>query len=148
MTKELHRSGKAVNHKRIERIMKQEGIRSKVARKFKATTNSKHDLPVVENILNRQFVAEKPNQKLVADSSGSQRDRPFKDLFVATQKPVDIGQIFLIQLITQQLTDMLPQKFFPGFAEPVFISLVGESASTVPVPKGQHGIHMVTYQER
>lgn len=56
-----------VNHKRVERICKQENIRSKTAKKFKATTNSKHNLPVAENLLNRQFTADKPNQKLVSD---------------------------------------------------------------------------------
>lgn len=34
MTAEIRRNGKTVNHKRVERIMKQEGIRSKVARKL------------------------------------------------------------------------------------------------------------------
>jgi putative transposase len=67
MTEEVRRSGKLFNHKRIERIMKKEGIRSKVARKFKATTDSKHNLPVAENLLNREFTATAPNQKLVSD---------------------------------------------------------------------------------
>jgi putative transposase len=67
MTQELRRDGKVVNHKRVERIMKEEGIRSKVAKKFKATTNSKHNLPVAENLLNRDFTAAKPNQKMVSD---------------------------------------------------------------------------------
>jgi len=47
--------------------MKEHGIRSKVARKFKATTNSKHNLPVAENLLNRDFSAERPNLKMVSD---------------------------------------------------------------------------------
>jgi len=38
-----------------------------VAKKFKATTNSKHNLPVAENLLNREFTATKPNQKMVSD---------------------------------------------------------------------------------
>ena len=67
MTKEIKRSGKRVNHKRIERIMKEAGIRSKLAKKFKATTNSKHTLPVAENLLSRDFSAAKPNQKMVSD---------------------------------------------------------------------------------
>jgi putative transposase len=67
MTKEIHRTGQLVNHKRVERIMKEEGIKSKVAKKFKATTNSKHNLPVAENLLNRDFTAVKPNQKMVSD---------------------------------------------------------------------------------
>jgi len=67
MTKELARSGKRFNHKRIERLMKAEGIRSKLVKKFKSTTNSKHNLPVAENLLNRDFSAAKLNQKMVSD---------------------------------------------------------------------------------
>jgi putative transposase len=47
--------------------MRKANIRSKVAKKFKATTNSKHNLPVAENILNRDFKADRPNQKMVSD---------------------------------------------------------------------------------
>lgn len=52
---------------RVARLMKANGIRSKVAKKYKATTYSNHNLPVADNILNRNFTAEKPNQKLVSD---------------------------------------------------------------------------------
>jgi transposase InsO family protein len=47
--------------------MKANGIRSKVTKKYKATTNSKHNLPVANNILNRDFTAMRPNQKWVSD---------------------------------------------------------------------------------
>ena len=49
--------------------MREGGIRSKIAKKFKATTNSKHDLPVAENLLNREFTASKPSEKMVSDIS-------------------------------------------------------------------------------
>jgi len=62
-TKSIHQ----INHKRVERLMSENGIRSKVARKFKATTYSGHKLPVAENILNRDFIADKPNEKMVSD---------------------------------------------------------------------------------
>jgi transposase InsO family protein len=39
----------------------------KTKRKFKATTDSRHNLPVAENHLNRQFSTEKPNQVYVGD---------------------------------------------------------------------------------
>jgi transposase InsO family protein len=52
---------------RVARLMRANGIRSKVAKKFKATTNSKHHLPVADNILNRDFVAKVPNEKWVSD---------------------------------------------------------------------------------
>lgn len=68
MTQELNnRMDKPVNHKRVERIMKENGIRSKVTKKYKATTHSHHNLPVAPNILNRDFTAEKPAQKMVSD---------------------------------------------------------------------------------
>jgi putative transposase len=47
--------------------MKLNGLKSKVAKKFKATTNSKHNLPVAKNVLNRDFIANKPNEKMVSD---------------------------------------------------------------------------------
>jgi putative transposase len=47
--------------------MKASGLRSKVCKKYKATTDSKHNLPVAENLLNREFKAYKPNQKWVSD---------------------------------------------------------------------------------
>ena len=58
-----------VNHKCIEHIMKEAGIVSKTIKKYKATTNSKHSLPVAENLLNREFEAEKPGQKMVSDTT-------------------------------------------------------------------------------
>ncbi len=47
--------------------MRENGLRSKTVRKYKATTNSKHSLPVAENILNRDFTATKRNEKWVSD---------------------------------------------------------------------------------
>lgn len=68
ITKILNKENQeVVNHKRIERIMKENGLKSKVARKFEATTNSNHSLPVAENIFNRDFIVDKPNEKMVSD---------------------------------------------------------------------------------
>ena len=52
---------------RIRRIRKKLGIRCKQKKKFKATTNSNHRLPVAENILNRQFKTDAPNKVWVSD---------------------------------------------------------------------------------
>jgi transposase InsO family protein len=40
-------------------------IRSRTARKFKNTTDSTHSLPVVDNLLDRQFVAQRSKDELV-----------------------------------------------------------------------------------
>ena len=46
---------------------KQGYAKSKTVRKYKATTNSKHNLPVAENLLNQNFMADRPNEKWVSD---------------------------------------------------------------------------------
>lgn len=52
---------------RIKRLRKQMGIRCKQTRKFKATTNSNHGLPVAENLLNQDFRTDRPNHVWVTD---------------------------------------------------------------------------------
>lgn len=47
----------------LESQMNENGIRSRVSNKYKATTNSNHKLPIYENILNRDFTVDKPNKK-------------------------------------------------------------------------------------
>ena len=47
--------------------MKRLGLRAIAKRKWKATTDSRHALPVADNILNRDFSASAPNQKWVTD---------------------------------------------------------------------------------
>jgi len=47
--------------------MRENGWKSRVIKKYKATTNSKHNLPVAENLLNRDFYAKLPNEKWVSD---------------------------------------------------------------------------------
>ena len=47
--------------------MRSNGLRSAWKRKFVHTTDSKHDLPIAENVLNRQFEPEAVNKAWVAD---------------------------------------------------------------------------------
>jgi putative transposase len=63
----LGTQGTVVNIKTIGNILRQKGLRAKAARKYKATTNSSHKLPVAANILNREFQATEPNQKWAGD---------------------------------------------------------------------------------
>lgn len=66
ITKELENDG-APSKNRVHRLMKKNDIKSKTVKKYKATTNSNHKFPVADNLLNREFTAEKPNQKWVSD---------------------------------------------------------------------------------
>ncbi len=67
ITHELRLNGTKCGKNRVACLMKINGIVGKAKKKFKATTNSKHALPVAENILNQNFVAEKPNTVWLSD---------------------------------------------------------------------------------
>ena len=67
LTKDLSDTGQAYNRKTVASSMQRQGLRAKAAKKFKATTNSKHNLPVTPNLLEQDFTAHAPNQKYVSD---------------------------------------------------------------------------------
>ena len=52
---------------RVARIMREAGIRSRRKKKFKATTNSRHNLPVAANLLDQDFTAKTPDRVWVGD---------------------------------------------------------------------------------
>ena len=52
---------------RVHRLMKENGIRAKTKKKIKVTTDSKHNFLIHNNILNREFSADKPNLRWVSD---------------------------------------------------------------------------------
>lgn len=63
----LKAEGETCSRKRVERLMADNKIRAQRRRKFVSTTDSKHNLPVAENILNREFAVEEPNRVWVSD---------------------------------------------------------------------------------
>lgn len=67
LTLDLHDQGLSCNRKTVAASLKRQGLRAKAAKKFKATTNSKHDLPVAPNLLQQDFTAPAPNRKWVSD---------------------------------------------------------------------------------
>jgi putative transposase len=70
ITKEINKRRETpVNHKRVERLMKEHCIYSKVALKYIATTNSEDTLPLAEDLLRRDFTASRRNEKWVSDTT-------------------------------------------------------------------------------
>jgi putative transposase len=67
ITEELKSRGIPTSLGRVKRLMKANGIRAKHKRRYKATTNSKHALPVAPNLLDRQFETKAPDQVWTAD---------------------------------------------------------------------------------
>lgn len=67
ITEDLREAGIRCGKNRIARLMRDNGIVAKTKRRFKATTDSRHNLPVAENLLRRRFRAESPNRVWVSD---------------------------------------------------------------------------------
>jgi transposase InsO family protein len=64
---ELEAEGWQVSRRRVAKRMRALGLRAKAAKKFKATTQSKHNLPVAPNRLEQDFTAAAANRKWVSD---------------------------------------------------------------------------------
>src|SRR3954468_10476408 len=64
---ELVARGKACCVNPVARLMREHGIAAKTKRKFRCTTDSNHDRPVAEDVVDRQFEPEAPNRVWTAD---------------------------------------------------------------------------------
>ncbi|MCW5230490.1 IS3 family transposase [Verminephrobacter eiseniae] len=65
--KELLARGIRVGKERVRKLMQLHGIRAKGKRRLKVTTDSKHDLPIAPNLLDRQFDVAEPDKVWVGD---------------------------------------------------------------------------------
>ena len=65
--KELVARGIRVGKDRVRKLMQQHGIKARAKRRFKATTNSRHNLPVAPNLLERRFNVARPDQAWAGD---------------------------------------------------------------------------------
>ena len=63
MTEELKELGLSVGHRRVGRLMRENGIRVERSKKYKATTDSHQAFNLTSNLLNRDFTANEPNRK-------------------------------------------------------------------------------------
>ena len=101
---------------RIKRIRRKLGIHCKQKRKFKATTNSRHTLPVAENILEQQFKVAAPNKVWVSDITYVPTDEGWlyvaahKDLFSADIVGYAMGERLTRNLISQSLFKAVAAK--------------------------------------
>jgi len=66
---DLIEQGIAISRKRVARLMQAEGLRARVRKRFRATTMSEHEQPIAANVLDREFTADRPNQRWVGDTT-------------------------------------------------------------------------------
>src|SRR5512137_2290308 len=88
---DLADNGVQVGICRIKRIRKKLGLRCRQKRKFKATTDSKHRLPVAPNLLDRRFAVAAPNKAWVTDITYIPTDEGW--LYLAGIKDLFNGEI-------------------------------------------------------
>ena len=91
LQRELAEHGVRVGICRLKRIRRKLGLYCKQKRKFKATTDSKHKLPVTENILKQQFKVYEPNTVWVSDITYVPTDEGW--LYLAGHKDLFNGEI-------------------------------------------------------
>jgi putative transposase len=91
LQKDLAEYGVKVGSSRVRRIRRKLGIRCKQVKKFKATTNSKHTLPVAENLLEQNFATSLPNLVWVSDLTYVPTDEGW--LYCAAHKDLFNGEI-------------------------------------------------------
>jgi len=66
--RQLRAQGVRVGKQRVQRLMQQHGIQARGKRRFRVTTtDSRHDLPIAPNLLNRNFTVAAPNRAWVGD---------------------------------------------------------------------------------
>jgi putative transposase len=82
--RDLRQAGVSCGKERVERLMRDNGLKAKHAKKFKVTTDSNHHLRVAPNVLAGRFEWERPNQAWVGD---------------ITYIPTDEGWLYLAVLI-------------------------------------------------
>jgi len=117
---ELAEHGIRVGICRIKRIRRKLGLHCKQKRKFRVTTDSKHKLPVAENMLKQQFKVYKPNTVWVSDITYVPTDEGWlylaghKDLFSSEIVGYAMGERLSRNLVSQSLlravTTRRPEK--------------------------------------
>lgn len=67
MQRTLRSEGKKHGKSRIKRLMNNNNLKAKAAKRFKVTTDSQHSKPVVQNVLSQNFKPQAPNKAWCAD---------------------------------------------------------------------------------
>jgi transposase InsO family protein len=67
--REVRANGFPLSRKRVARLMADQGLKARVKRRFRCTTDSAHDHPIAPNLLNRDFAPPAPNRSWASDTT-------------------------------------------------------------------------------
>lgn len=116
---ELKSKGVACTRTKISERMKALNLIAKARKKFKVTTDSNHNKPVAKNLLEQNFIADKPNQKWVSDityiptAEGWLYLCVFIDLYSRSIIGWSMSDRLLAPLVTNALSMALFKRKFP-----------------------------------
>ena len=71
--RDLRARGVRISRKRVERLMREKGLKGAQKRRFRCTTDSRHTLPIAPNELDRNFDPSQPNRVWAGDVSAPQQ---------------------------------------------------------------------------
>lgn len=114
MVRELRVRGFTAGKERVERLMRENDIRARHKRRYKVTTDSKHELPVAANVLNRDFTPTAPNQVWTADITYLWTDEGWLYLAIVLDlfNREVIGWSLKPRMTTDIVTDALTMAWF------------------------------------
>jgi putative transposase len=112
--KELLARGIRVGKERVRKLMNLHDVKARTKRKFKATTDSNHSLPVAPNLLDRQFAVSAPNQAWTSDITYVATDEGWLYLAVVIDlfSRQVVGWSMKPHMKTELVTDALRMAWF------------------------------------
>ena len=114
LREDLAAHGVHVGVHRIKRLRKKLGLRCRQKRRFKVTTDSRHTLPVAENLLAQQFEASAPGQVWLSDITYI----PTKEgwLYLACHKDMYTREIVGYAMAPRMTKHLVSQSLFRAVA--------------------------------
>jgi putative transposase len=110
LQRDLADHGIQVGVDRIKRLRKKLGLRCKQKRKFKVTTDSRHNLPVAPNLLGRDFSVPAPNRVWVSDITYVPTDEGW--LYLAGLKDLFNGELVGYAMSERMTKNLVMQALF------------------------------------
>jgi len=111
----VENEGVQIGVHRIKRLRKELGIRCCQKQKFKATTNSKHSLPVAPNLVDQDFSATAPNQIWLTDITYIRTGEGW--LYLAAHKDLFNGEIVGYALDKRMTKALVMKSLFMAVAK-------------------------------
>ncbi len=114
LQKDLADHGVQVGLYRIRKIRKKLGLRCKQTKRFKVTTDSRHNLPVADNLVNQKFEATAPNRVWVSDITYIPTDEGW--LYLAGHKDIFTGELVGYAMDGRMTRKLVSRSLFSAVA--------------------------------